>query len=243
MMKIMNDELPLILLPGLGADSRMFSSIRNGLPQTVTPPWIRPDPRETVAEYARRFAPIIDPGRPCYIGGASFGAVMALEIAAILPNIQACFVIGSIRHDRSKPVRIRMLKPITPLVGLLPTLSPLIVRLIGRWLRAPTRGVLIQLADTDARFLRWGAQAILNWKPSPELDRVRTFQIHGDRDRVFPIHLTAPDVIVPGAGHLIAITHPKPVTEYLSQTISALQQESSPPGATDVTSSEASPPS
>ena len=225
----MNAQLPLVLLPGLGADARMFSSIRNGLPQTVTPPWIRPDHRESVADYARRFAPIIDPGRPFFIGGASFGAVMALEVAALLPNARACFVIGSIRHDRSKPTRIRILKPITPLVGLLPALSPWIVRLIGHWLRAPTRGVLIQLADTDARFLRWGAQAILNWKPSKDLDRVRTFQIHGDRDRVFPIRLTAPDRIVPGAGHLIAITHPKPVTEYLACTMAALEQEATPP--------------
>lgn len=218
----MTDDTPLILLPGLGADARMFSALHSGLPQLVTPPWIEPLRRETVAGYARRFAAVIDPGRPCFIGGTSFGGVVAQEVAAVLPHVRACFVIGSTRSDKSKPWRIRILRPVTPFIGVLPWMSPLLVRLLGSWLRLPTRGVMTQLADADAKFLRWGAQAILNWQPSPAVAGVRVCQIHGDRDRVFPIHLTQPDQIVAGAGHLIAITHPQPVVEYLRRMLSEI---------------------
>ena len=219
----MTEDTPLILLPGLGADGRMFSSLRSSLPQLVTPPWIEPLRGETVAEYARRFAVVIDPGRPCFLGGASFGGVVAQEVAAILPNVRACFVIGSIRSDKSRPWRIRILRAVTPLVGVLPTLSPVVLGLLGRWVRPPTRGVLTQLAQADAKFLRWGAQAILKWKPSPDVANVRVYHVHGDRDRVFPIPLTDPDHIVTGAGHLIAITHSKEVTEYLRDRMTAMQ--------------------
>jgi hypothetical protein len=65
----MSDELPLILLPGLGADARMFSSLRNGLPQLVTPAWIEPLRGETIAQYARRYAPLIDPVVPVLSAG------------------------------------------------------------------------------------------------------------------------------------------------------------------------------
>ena len=219
----MPDDIPLILLPGLGADGRMFSSLQSGLPQLITPPWIKPVRGESVAEYARRFAPVIDPGRPCFIGGASFGGVVAQELAAIMPNVMACFVIGSLRSGDAKPWRIRVLRPITPLVSILPWISPLLVRVIGTLLRSPTRGVLIQLADADRSVLRWGAAAVLSWQPSPEIKRVRILQIHGDRDRVFPIGRTHPDCIVNGAGHLIAITHSKQVLKFLQDQIKAIE--------------------
>lgn len=211
----MTDKTPLILLPGLGADARMFAALKNELPQIVTPSWIEPIPGESVADYARRFAGVIDPGRPCFVGGASFGGVIAQELAAIMPGVLACFVIGSTRSERAKPWRIRVLRPITPFVGILPGISPLLVRMAGRWLRSPTRGVMVQLGEADKKVLRWGAEAILKWKPSPGIENVRVYQIHGERDRVFPIHLTEPDHVVPGAGHLIAITHPQQVVEYL----------------------------
>ncbi len=223
----MSEADPLILLPGMGADARMFSSLRGELPQIVTPPWIEPRPRESLVDYARRFAPMIDPGRPFFIGGASLGGIMALEVAAVLPHVRACFVIGSIRSHNSRPWHVKILRPVTPLVGLVPRLSPVLVRLLGRWLRSPTRGVLIQLADANPRFLRWASAAILKWKPSPETERVRVHQIHGDRDRVFPVHMTAADCVVSGAGHLISITHSDAVVEFLRQTMERIQTEES----------------
>ena len=221
----MSDDVPLILLPGLGADGRMFSSIRSDLPQLTTPPWIEPRHGESVVDYARRYAAVIDPGRPFFIGGASFGGVVAQEVSAVLPNVKACFVIGSIRSPKSRPWHVRILRPITPFIGILPWLSPLLVRLLGSWLRPPTRGVLIQLAEADSKFLRWAAQSILKWKPSPELKRVRVCQIHGERDRVFPIHLMKADQIVPGAGHLVAITHPRFVMKYLRDQMTEIDGE------------------
>lgn len=225
----MTDPLPLILLPGLGADARMFSSLRSGLPQMVTPPWIEPVRGESIAQYAARFAPIIDPGRPCFIGGASFGGVLAQELAVLMPNVRACFVIGSACSAEARPWRIRLLRPITPFIGILPRVSPLLVALLGRWLRPPTRGVLMQLAVADRKFLRWAAQAVLKWKPSPEISKVRVCQIHGDRDRVFPIYRADPDCVIPGAGHLISITHSKQVLQYLSSKMAEIQQEEQQP--------------
>ncbi len=223
----MDEPDPLILLPGMGADARMFSALRNDLPQLVTPAWIESSRRESLIDYSRRLAKVIDPGQPCFVGGASFGGVVALEIAAVLPRVRACFLIGSIQSADSRPWRVKLLHPVTPLVGLLPTMSPWVVRLLGSWLRSPTRGVMTQLGDADARFLRWAAHAILTWYPSPEIARVRVCQIHGERDRVFPVHMAKPDHVVSGAGHLISITHPQPVVEFLRERMAAITSEAS----------------
>lgn len=85
----------------------------------------------------------------------------------------------------------------------------------------------MQLAEADPKFLRWAAQSILRWKPSPELQRVRVCQIHGDRDRVFPVHMLKSDHIVPGAGHLISITHSREVMEYLRDQMIEIGREGS----------------
>src|SRR6476619_5718672 len=81
---------PLILLPGMAADGRLFRHQRTALPCLRTPDWIAPLDREPLAEYAQRFAQAINPGRRCFVGGASFGGLVALEMAAHL-QAEACF--------------------------------------------------------------------------------------------------------------------------------------------------------
>jgi predicted esterase len=74
-------DTPLILFAGMGADERLFAPQREAFPQLVVPKWIEPVPGESLAEYARRFAEYVDPGVECYVGGASFGGFVALEVA------------------------------------------------------------------------------------------------------------------------------------------------------------------
>ena len=42
-------------------------------------------PGESLGDDAARLVPLVDPGRPWIVGGASFGGVVALELAAGLP--------------------------------------------------------------------------------------------------------------------------------------------------------------
>ena len=211
----LNDtKTPLILLPGMGADSRMFAPLRTSIPQLVTPDWIEPEWNESLAEYAHRLAQSVDPDRPCFVGGASFGGVVALEMSVAL-QARACFLIGSMRSPDGLPWRLKALRPLTPLTGLLPWFTWLIPPLVGAAFGPFARGIAQQLADADAKFMRWASQAVLSWKPSPEVADVRVFQIHGDRDRVFPISRARPDCIVRGAGHVLSITHPIATSEFL----------------------------
>jgi pimeloyl-ACP methyl ester carboxylesterase len=84
-----------------------------------------------------------------------------------------------------------------------------------------TRVLLGQLSESDARFLRWATRAVLRWEPGPPLD-VPIFQIHGRRDHVLPVAHTRPDVIVEGAGHVLSLTHPADVNEFLRTRMAAI---------------------
>ena len=64
-------------------------------------------------------------------------------------------------------------------------------------------------------FEAWAISAIRGWELSPEAARVRTLQLHGDRDQTFPIERVRPDVIVEGGGHVLPATHPSEVIAFL----------------------------
>ncbi len=162
----MKREVPLILLSGMGADERLFHHQREAFPQLIVPMWIEPEPQESLASYARRLALLIDPDVPCFVGGASFGGLVAMEMARHLDTI-ACFLIASVRSTDELPWQIRVLRPLNRLgtkhaerlIILLPLLfKPLIPkrtwRKIGRY------------THPDAAFLRWASLAVLSWKPT-----------------------------------------------------------------------------
>ena len=215
-------QSPLILLPGLGGDSRLFRPQRAVFPQLVIPDWIEPQPDEPLVDYAARFARILDPGQPCFIGGVSFGGVVALEIATHLKT-RECYLLGSIRSPKEVPPRLKIFRSISNLIMIPKWLSPWALTCGGRWLNPMVRGVLHQLNDADDRFLRWAARAILKWTPSEGVARVRVVQIHGDRDRVFPYSHIFADKTIAGAGHLVSLTHADEVNQYLRERMAAAE--------------------
>src|SRR5207245_2475411 len=89
----MDGGAPVILLPGLLADDRLFQPQRAAIPGLIAARWVPPRPAETLNAYAARLAGLLDPGRPCYVGGVSFGGAVALEMAVHL-KARACFLIG-----------------------------------------------------------------------------------------------------------------------------------------------------
>lgn len=215
-------DAPLILLPGMGADARLFAPQREAFPQLVVPPWIEPRRGESLAAYAERFARHIDPGVECFIGGASFGGFVAVEAARHL-RAKGCFLIGSVRGPEELPSWIRALRPGRWLLPAIPfSLARVFAGLglaAGGWAVSPaSRQLLRQFADTDAAFLRWACGAVLTWTTPAGID-VPIHQIHGERDHVLPARRTRADVIVPGAGHVLSLTHAGEVNRFIRERL------------------------
>ncbi|MCB0397263.1 MAG: hypothetical protein KDD36_11445 [Flavobacteriales bacterium] len=72
----------LYLISGLGADSRLYSRLQLPGLDVQFIEWLVPSDDETMNHYARRMAECItaDPGE-FYLGGTSFGGMVATEIA------------------------------------------------------------------------------------------------------------------------------------------------------------------
>jgi pimeloyl-ACP methyl ester carboxylesterase len=203
----------------MGGDARMFQPQLATLAGAKVPAWIEPQPHESLPSFAARMAEAVNPGGPCFVGGSSFGGMVAVEMARHL-QARACFLIGSVRTPAELPPRTHAFRWLGRWTGahgleLVPSATAAIDGLVGRWLSPATRSLFRQLADTDRRFFRWAALAVLQWKPSAGPLAVPVLQIHGDRDHMLPHQFTRPDVLVHGAGHLLSMSHGEEVNQFL----------------------------
>lgn len=215
----MNAKPPIILLSGMGADARVFAKQIEALPQIVVPAWIAPLPKESLSSYAERLAHEINPGRPCFVGGASFGGFVALEMIRNL-DVKACLLVGSVRSPDEFPKTISALRKLAGAADAVPfevaaLLSRAALVSSGSLSSAHGADLIKQMSESDATFLRWACHAVLEWRGPASTGRTPIYQIHGANDFVLPVKNTTPDVIVAGAGHALSMSHPDAVTDFL----------------------------
>jgi pimeloyl-ACP methyl ester carboxylesterase len=214
----------MMMLPGLGADRRLLDAQRGAFHGLTVPDWIEPERGESLAGYGRRMAEATRARRVRWIGGASFGGMVALEIARHLP-VDGVILIGSCRRPAAISGKLRLLSKIG---GWLPeTLGVRAKPFVGIGLKAMQpftrqQGALLasMLEDVPAGFVRWGTRAIIQWAGAADV-AAPVYHIHGDQDRVIPIGGVDPDRVVHGAGHALSLTHPDEVNTFIRHVLAS----------------------
>lgn len=214
----------LTLFSGLGADGRLFEPQRRGLgPAGVrveTPAWIEPlTDDEPLASYAARMAAVLaprEPGERLFVGGVSFGALVALEAARRLPDARGVFMIGGCRDARAVAPFFRLAclaaqyVPTPVLKAILfgaPAALVLFESLNWEHMRLYARMV----NDASPRQVRWSAGALLGYRSPGDPPGVPVRLLHGQRDLLIPPKNVGPDYVIPRGRHLISLTNPRKV--------------------------------
>jgi pimeloyl-ACP methyl ester carboxylesterase len=213
----------LLLIPGLGADRRLFDEQRSCAADLHVIEWTPPVALdEPLAEYAKRLAATIDTSSPFIIGGASFGGMIALEAAQhVQPD--AVVLIGSCRSPSSLPSSYRFLRACSDLVpealfGRSFAAAPLIASRFGVHSPEHRRLFIDMLRQTPPSFVRWAVRAIFGW-PGIDALPVPIHHIHGEEDRIIPLQRVRPDVVVKRAGHMLNVTHPAEVNAFIDEVM------------------------
>jgi pimeloyl-ACP methyl ester carboxylesterase len=209
-------------ISGLGADRRAFQRIT--LPSAYTIhhlDWIRPLPKETLNQYAKRLTQFIDTTQPFALVGLSFGGMIATAMNAFVKPVKT-ILLSSIGCAKELPWYFRLCGSLH-LYKLIPKALLNRPTEIAHWLfgaKSKTEKKTLSqiIADADPYFVQWAIGAILTWKDKKRPPHL--FHIHGGRDKILPLINTKPNVIIDKGSHFMVWTHAGRVSKELEEALS-----------------------
>ncbi len=201
-----------IVLPGLGADSRMYPSpAYDALTNVDFVDWPAYTGEKTLGEVADSVISRYKIRPDMLIGGSSLGGMVAIEVAKIV-GIEKVLLIGS----ATEPSYVNpTLKKLSTLAEITPI--KLLQVFIGKSHLSTMHVALSMFEQSNPDFVRAMCRAIFAWEGRGRYDGTLC-QIHGSDDKViFP-----PDTdvqIIDGGGHVISMSHSRIVAEFLDKNI------------------------
>jgi pimeloyl-ACP methyl ester carboxylesterase len=212
----------LLLLPGLGADQRLFAALGALRLPVVARRLPVPERSEPMRRYALRFAGEFDLRDTDWIGGCSLGGMVASEIARHRP-LAGLVLIGAALSSRTlatfvpQLARLRYLIPVR-LLRPLPATRTALSLAFGTLPDPVMKPLAAMLDDTPAAMLHEGMRLATGYFPSTA-PQCLVYAIHGDRDRLMRPPPVPDCRMVADAGHALALSHPQAVTDFLNEVI------------------------
>ncbi|RFP66774.1 alpha/beta hydrolase [Hymenobacter lapidiphilus] len=197
------------LIPGLGADERVFQRLQPLLrAASQVLPWLPPESaHEPLPHYAARMAEAIPVGATGWLVCVSFGGVVALEMQRLRPGLRPV-LISSLPDAQSLPLLLRLVRA-SGLYGLVPPQWLKLFPRAGQLYFGVRNGAEYQLfrrilLDMEPRYTRWAINSLLHWNSTGVAPAV---QLLGTRDRVFPPGNRPIDHLIQGGGHFMVLSH------------------------------------
>ncbi len=203
-------------ISGLGADERVFNNIR--VPGYTLQPirWKRPLPGESITDYALRMSQEITAPEPVLLG-LSFGGMMSIEIAKLLP-VQTVVIVSSVKSRQELPGWMRLvgrmkLDKLVPLRSF-KLMEPVQNYKLGVTNEAERRIALEYRRNADRKYVNWAVNQVLNWKNDWQPSSL--YHIHGTKDHMFPFKKVKPSCTIQGGGHLMIMNKATEINQYLA---------------------------
>jgi len=198
-----------------------------------------PRERESFASYARRTGRQLGVDEACVLGGVSFGGMLAYQIA-VECGAKAVLLIASCTNGMILSRHYRVVERLARFLPdrFLHQRAALGCRTLARLEgldAAETELVQLMAQDVSVPFLRRAGRMVLRWTGQRRA-RCPVYALHGSEDRVIPVDRVQPTEVLPGAGHLLCLTHAAEMTRFIEN---ALEELTGAPAAIDEVSSMA----
>lgn len=217
----MSEKITVYLIPGQGADSRLFNNLKlddRFAPQYIR--WVRPQRKTDLPAFARLIAQQIDTSKSFCIVGVSLGGMVASEISDFL-NPKKIIVISSAKSCHELPGRYKFMRVI-PINKIIPGFIMKAGSFIAQPLFEPDRKkekptFKAMLKAIDPVFLKRTVNMIINWKREtydPDI-----YHIHGEIDHTLPIKKVNCDLEIKGGSHMMTLTRGDELSPIINEVL------------------------
>jgi len=196
----------IFILPGMGADERMYPGPWRSLPDAQFLRWPAYAGEESIDAVVWRMVAEhnIVPGS--VVVGSSLGGMVGCEIANRM-QLSALFLIGS----ACEPSEVnRILAALHPLANVVPFRQ--LQSLVGKL----PHGYAELFTEADPEFVRSMCHAIFKWN-GLQPGVARPIRLHGSRDLVIPCPSSV-DLRIDG-GHMISLTHAEECVAFIRRRL------------------------
>lgn len=211
------------LLPGLGADERLFEPQLNEFENVSVLSWIEHKNDEDLSTYCQRLAAAHRPHlkEPYVLGGMTFGSIVSIELTKHL-NPEALFLLAGFRSSSDIQSSFHIQAKSLQLVP--DPLVLLFVTNIGLNQFVRREGLSEQYADLlkeqakaiSLDFFRWSVKQSSEWSFHSEIE-TPFLQVQGENDYVCGKPPYKDVQTIEGGNHLVQYTHAEEVNKYLEQ--------------------------
>ena len=210
----------IFLIPGLGADTRVYNNIDLSDHEVIPVDWIEPNKTDTLATYAQKliYQYHITPGS--IVIGNSLGGMLAIEIAKIIP-VDKVILISSIKTIEEAPWYFSFLRAFPfykPIPGKTFNSMEFLIKPFFGYMK-PGDSWLFRnmLKKSSPGFLKWAMDAVLKWDNKTVPANVT--QITGDKDLVFDYKRIKDAIIVKGGTHIMIFDKAKEINKILKRIL------------------------
>jgi pimeloyl-ACP methyl ester carboxylesterase len=210
----------IFLIPGLGADTRVYKNIDLSGHEVIYVDWIQPNKTDTLATYAQKLINQYHITPRSIVIGNSLGGILAIEIAKIIP-IDKTILISSIKTIDEAPAYFPLFRTL-PVYKLIPgrwmTSLRFLIRLVfGKMTKEDAWLFGDMLKNTSPVFLKWAMDAVLKWDNKVVPPNV--IQITGDKDLVFNYKRIKDAIIIKGGTHIMIFERAKELNKILKRIL------------------------
>jgi pimeloyl-ACP methyl ester carboxylesterase len=211
----------VFLIPGLGADYRIYKHIDLTGYEVVNISWLRPEKQDTLTTYAQKLIDYYQIGAGSIVIGNSLGGMLAIEIAKKV-DLNKAILISSIKSIKEMPRSFNWSRYI-PLYRIAParwftSLGIFVRHAFGKMSKNDQWLFIDMLEKTPSVFAKWAIGAILHW--NNQTVPANVYHIHGDKDLVFPIDRITDGVeVIKGGTHIMILNRATEINNRLKQIL------------------------
>jgi pimeloyl-ACP methyl ester carboxylesterase len=210
----------LFLIPGLGADCRIYKNIDLHDYKVVHVEWVDPDKSDTLSSYAQKLIDKYQITPQSTVIGNSLGGMLAIEIAKKV-ELSKVILISSIKTANEAPLSFKMFRYV-PLARTIPSKliasAKFVIKLVFGKMSENDQDLFVNmLKNTSPAFIKWAKKAILYWDNQTVPKNV--YHIIGDTDNIFPYKRIKGATIVKGGTHIMIFDRAKEINSWLKEIL------------------------